>query len=468
MRMAHLGPVAGLLATVSCAPVVPPDAPATPSKATSAPVPSSSPASPARDEKQLALEQKLESALAYMAQIRGLPAKSRVQGRLIARAAIEQYLRRQIDAETPPDVLQATEALLYGFGSVDRDFDYRATVIALMTAQLLGFYDPDQKAFFVSGELSGDEADVTLWHELVHALQDQYYDLATLTKWRPDQGDKQAAIHSLAEGDATSAMLDAMLKPRGSSALDVPEGLMRAESVLGSAALTAPPVLVRSLLAPYVDGLAFTNFLRRRNGFASVDEAWRAPPVSTEQLLHPEKYFASEPPLVVPTPPPPAHAPDLSERFHDVMGEQTLRLLLEEWLPGRTAALAASEWGGDRLSAFSDEGRQRWAIGWHLRFDSSAAAERAADAFARSLPLTERALNGSIGGDAKPRGIPPPQRLHSDKVCRPRRDQGPIALVRRGADLGVTVGPLHRNSVAVGADPDCAAALAWATAIVSR
>jgi hypothetical protein len=452
-------------ALASCAPAAKPRPvpPVTVTKPVAASPPPADGGAAPDDPKQLALEKKLESALAYVGQVRGLAPKSKVQGKLISRDAIERFLKQQIDEETPPDVLQATEALLYGFGAVDQTFDYRASVIALMTSQLLGFYDPKQKTFFVSGELSGDEADVTLWHELVHALQDQHYDLSKLSDWQPDTGDSQAAVHGLAEGDATSAMLDAMLKPRGSTALDVPESLMQAENVLGAAALTAPPVLVRSLIAPYIDGLAFTNALRRRNGFAAVDDAWRTLPVSTEQLLHVEKYLAREAPLSVQLPVAPPHAANLTERFHDVMGEQSLRILFEEWLPARTAASSASDWGGDRLAAFSDDARQRWALGWHLRFDSVAAAKRAAEAFARSFPLTERSA-----GAGTPRGIAPLQPLTSDKVCRERHTQGPIALVLRGRDLGVTVGPFGRNSVAVSADPGCAHALAWAARIASQ
>jgi hypothetical protein len=454
---------AGLL-SVSCSPAAaPPSSPpahsaAAPPSATAAP---SVVASVSPEER--ALQDKLQGALAYVSEIRQLPAKAAVQGRLIGRNEVQAFISAQIDDETPKDVLQATEALLYGFGTVDADFDYRGSVIALMSSQLLGFYDPKRKTFFVGGDLGGEEADVTLWHELVHALQDQHYDLSHLTEWQPDQGDSQAAVHSLAEGDATSAMLDAMLKPRGVTALEVPDGLMRAQSVLGSAALTAPPVLVRSLLAPYIDGLAFTNYLRRRGGFAAVDTAWRAPPVSTEQLLHPEKFLAQEPPLIVSLPPPPPHAPELAERFHDVMGEQTLRLLFEEWLPARTAAEAASDWGGDRLAVFGDEARQRWAIGWHLRFDSAEAAERAFVAFARAAPLTERGHQDR----ALPEGARATKRA-GDKVCRPRHNQGPLALVRHGSDLGVTVGPFQRNTLPVAADPDCTAALAWATKIATN
>lgn len=457
--------VAVALLSVSCAPAAIAPAAAKPVQPRSvAPPPlaplATAPTSAAARAKEQALQDKLQTALAYISEIRRLPAKSAVKGRLMYRAELERYISAQLDEETPPDVLEATEALLYGFGTVDADFDYRACVIKLMSSQLLGFYDPKQKTFFVGEDLVGDEADVTLWHELVHALQDQHYDLTHLADWQPDLGDSQAAVHALAEGDATSAMLDALMKPRGATALDVPEGLMRAQSVLGSAALTAPPVLVRSLLAPYVDGLAFTNYLRRRGGFAAVDAAWLALPVSTEQLLHPEKFLAKEPPLIVALPPSPLHAPDLHERFHDVMGEQTLRLFLEEWLPATTAAAAASDWGGDRLTVFGDDARRRWAVAWHLRFDSVSAAERAFVALARSAPLTER---GAERGT-----VPVATSKVGDKLCRTRHTQGPLALVRHGNDLGVTLGPFDRSRPEVAGDLDCAAALAWATEVANN
>lgn len=463
--MSRLRWAAALTFTVSCAPAAaPPPVPASPPPARHASAVEPAPEPPtegAPSARERALQQKLGEALRYVSEVRGLSARTEVRGRLISRTEIERYISQQLDEETPPDVLEATEALLYGLGTVKADFNYRATVIGLMTSELLGFYDPKQKTFFVGGDLAGEEADVTLWHELVHALQDQHYDLSHVTDWQPDQGDSQAAIHALAEGDATSAMLDAMLKPRGITALDVPDSLMRTQSVLGAAALTAPPILVRSLLAPYVDGLAFTNALRRRGGFATVDEAWKAPPISTEQLLHPEKFLAREAPLVVPLPAAPTHVPALQERFHDVMGEQTLRVLLEEWLPAKTAADAASGWGGDRISVFSDEARRRWAVAWHLRFDSEAASRRAFSAFVRAAPLTE------LGAD-QPKLAPTLASPPNDKLCRSRHTQGPLALVRRGPDLAIAVGPFERTGVPVDSDPGCTGALSWATQIVTN
>ena len=204
-----------VLLSVSCSPAVAPQTLETPALAPASTARQAQPtAEPTPDRRQeQVLQDKLEGALAYVSQIRQLPAKSAVRGRLIGRSEIQTYISAQLDEETPPDLLQATEALLYGLGTVDADFDYRASVIALMSSQLLGFYDPKQKTFFVGGDLAGDEADVTLWHELVHALQDQHYDLSKLTDWQPDLGDSQAAVHSLAEGDAT--VLDAYEKVYG-------------------------------------------------------------------------------------------------------------------------------------------------------------------------------------------------------------------------------------------------------------
>jgi hypothetical protein len=165
----------------------------------------------------------------------------------------------------------------------------------------------------------------------------------------------------------------------------------------------------------------------------------------------------------VPLPPPPSFAPQLQERFHDVMGEQTLRILFEEWLPAGTAAEAASDWGGDRMAVFSDDARQRWAVGWHIRFDSAAAAERAFVALARSLPLTDRGHEER----AVPDSAVSAKRL-GDKVCRPRHSQGPIAAVRHDRDLGVTLGPFERNSPGVVIDLVCASTLGWARQIANN
>ena len=74
-----------------------------------------------------------------------------------------------------------------------------------------GFYEPDDKTMYLAADLSDAERDETLAHELVHALQDQHYDLGPLFRHARDNEERVAAGHALAEGDATSAMFEVSL-----------------------------------------------------------------------------------------------------------------------------------------------------------------------------------------------------------------------------------------------------------------
>src|SRR6185437_16309232 len=104
-----------------------------------------------------------------------------------------------------------------------------------------------------------------------------------------------AAAHAVIEGDATSASLDVV----AGSAFDVSETALRTLLELsgGASGVASPHVLQASLSAPYADGFAFVQRERRRGGWAAVDAALLSPPVSTEQLLHADKYAQREPPI---------------------------------------------------------------------------------------------------------------------------------------------------------------------------
>ncbi len=119
------------------------------------------------------------------------------------------------------------------------------------------------------------------------------------------------------------------------------------------------------LVQPYLAGLAFARALWARGGAPALREAWGRPPESTEQVLHPGKYFARERPLAVrPAVPAPAGARLLSE---GVLGELLLRTLLEDG-----AETAAAGWGGDGWRLW-DVG-ERTALAWRTEWDSPADA----------------------------------------------------------------------------------------------
>jgi hypothetical protein len=202
-------------------------------------------------------------ALDVVSRLRELPAKGPVRGKTIERAAMVAHVKEQIRTEIPPDVVRAQTELLFGLGVVDARFDYEASVLALLTSQLAGFYEPKDKTMYLAADLRGLERGATLSHELVHALQDQHYDLGKHVKYRDDASDEQSATHALAEGDATSAMIDQLLAARGMRAIDVSDELISMEArgaiEMDAASADVPSIIKRSLVSPYVDGVVFLH-----------------------------------------------------------------------------------------------------------------------------------------------------------------------------------------------------------------
>ena len=140
-------------------------------------------------------------------------------------------------------------------------------------------------------------------HELVHALQDQYYNLQKNFDLVKDQADLSLARKALIEGDAMAVMLVYLLEPLGLTMEDLPD---MGTLLQGSASLLrdqfqvytrAPLILRQQLLFPYVHGLAFVKAALAHGGWPGLQRVYQHPPVSTQQIMHPEKYLA-EPPVL--------------------------------------------------------------------------------------------------------------------------------------------------------------------------
>jgi hypothetical protein len=326
---------------------------------------------------------------------------------VLSRSALAGVARREFTRQMPREVVGAQGAFLVLLGLVPAGFDYEQAVFALVETSLAGLYDPRREVLYVAEDQSDDELVHTLAHELTHALQDQAHDLDSVAEYRANDGDATAAVLALAEGEALAV-----------SEAAVP--LMRpAERALGSDSPTrdpsgkldaVPPIVLRSLLAPYVDGRAFVDALRSERGWTGVDEAWRVRPVSTEQLLHPSKWRAGELPEDV------RLGLGLAKEceFSDRMGEQAVRLVFEEWQDASAASVAASDWAGDQWALCGPAGARR--LVWRLRWDTVAAADRGWNAWLSAL----RRVTGR----------------EQERACG-QREGISIALERRGRDVAV-------------------------------
>jgi hypothetical protein len=445
--------VVGLL-WISCAQRPPPREPA----ATIASPPGSSTAPPLNPQQaELAAAKQVNEMLLRMARLRSLPATGSVSGRVIDRATMIAQLKKHVQEEIPPEALRGQGEFLRAFGFIPKNYDFERGLYGLIESQLAGYYDPDAKAMFLMNDLPPKEADATLAHELVHALQDQHYDLGPKMKYRADVNDEQSALQSLAEGDATSAMLDYVLVPEGKTALDVPDLALELQ-ISGAMALSpevaqVPRILKSSLVSPYIDGVKFVGELRRRGGWPAVDRAWNNLPVTTEQLLHVDKFDRREPAESVPVPGAGLLGADWRATYWDVYGEQGLRVALEEWLPKRLAAAAAQGWAGDHamVAVRHATGRDEVAAAWRIRFDPGAPPQgRSAEALEAFRAIVSQW---------------DPTAATSGRACTLLPDGTPIAARTRDRDVVLTAGAglmaLQPGKSA------CDAAIGWANDILA-
>jgi hypothetical protein len=372
----------------------------------------------------------IEALLERVSDVRGLPIRRAVPAEVLSRPAMRERMRAQAERETPREKLAQQGEGLTALGLLPPSYDFVAGVFGLLESEVAGFYDPLTQTMYLAEDLDAKAREETLLHELVHALQDQSYSLLPLTQPKPGEGDRLAAAHALAEGDATAAMYAAAgLRVVGQTTT------AEAEPPPGS---DVPPVLWAALLAPYVDGLSFVEKQRKKGGFPAVDQVWERLPDTTEQLLHEDKLAAREPAL-------PVRALDLAKLGagyalvdDDVMGEQGLRIVLERWVPAARAAEAAAGWGGDKLAIVrcaGCAGGDAYAAVWRFVFDSEA------DAAEMASVLSER-----FGAR-----------------CRERADLGPLLWKRRGAKLALVAGPHVRlsGSLAVRPGAKCSAVEGW-------
>ncbi len=445
-----------LLALGSCSPAsVQPSAPeAPPHLAPPSPSPSAS-AGPVVNPAPDAASRRVRAMLDRVSRLRSLPVRGDVRAATIDRATMVAQLKQNLREQIPAEVVHGQGEFLRAFGFLPPDYDFEAGLFRLLEGQLAGYYDPDLKAMFLMDDLSSSEADATLAHELVHALQDQHYDLAPRMRYRPDANDAQSALQSLAEGDATSAMMDYLLAEQGGTAEDLPDAMMEAQIAAGvmlsPELASCPGILRNSLMSPYLDGVRLVHALRRRGGWAAVDRVWQTPPATTEQLLHLDKLDAREAPEAVPPPSIEPLGPGWSVAYADVYGEQGVRLAFEEWMPRRVAARAAQGWAGDRaVLATSTTGTRRMAA-WRIRFDPHGAPP------ARSGEARE-AFDAIVAawGDAK---------KGAREVCHPLPGGTALFALIRDRDVALVAAPAATDSSPTSSS--CAVARRWAAAIVS-
>ncbi|MCA1727585.1 MAG: hypothetical protein LC722_08040 [Actinobacteria bacterium] len=274
------------------------------------------------------------------ASVRELAFLHPVEPTFVSAAELAADVRREAREDGTAVALPAPEVLV-ALGMLEPGTDLDETLTEAAAASVIGFYDPETKGLVVrsGADPLSPATQVTLVHELTHAVTDQHYDLGTLvTGDEPD--DAFAARLALAEGDATFAMGE-WAQEHLSLAEQLDAGF---ESVFQAAGAGAPgpEFLAPMSLFPYLEGMAFVTALYSEGGWDAVNRAYRNPPVSTEQIMHPDRYIAGDDGF--------STVEELTARMSSAtqtgqVGELFLRTMLQDGSVG-DAAEAAAGWDG--------------------------------------------------------------------------------------------------------------------------
>ncbi len=289
-----------------------------------------------------------DATLERMSRARELAIVRNVDRVVLSREDLLAKLKWHVARTVPRAEIDREDAFLKGMAALGFGESYESAVYDALRGSLAGMYEPFDGKMYVRDDVS----DETLAHESVHALQDQHFDLAAWEKFVPGASDAMLARACLAEGDAAIA------------AGESPSATGRTSYV------------ERELAAPYIAGAAFVKALRARGGWATVDEAWTRGALTTEQVLHPEKWFAKESGERVPPPTIAALGSEFRDATSDVHGELAVSLVLGAY--SERAARAAAGWAGD-ASTVARAG-DRVAIAWRIRWDDEDGAKRAFEA----------------------------------------------------------------------------------------
>lgn len=294
------------------------------------------------------------------------------------RSQVRDYVVHKSDHDLPPAEINGMQAAYRLFGLLPDSVDLRRTVIDLLTEQVAGYYDADSNALFIPMDIDPAQARLVVSHELVHALQAQYVNLDSLIQ-QDQQNDRRSAAQAILEGQATLAQILVLMPEQKVDSLpdfwELRDALGKQQAQMAVFA-SAPMWLRESLIFPYLGGAEFVR--RFQHLHAGKQPYGTLMPVSTEQILHVDRYEAGDRPHTVQFLRPAAD----TVIYENDLGEFETRLLLEQLLSNTATATAlATGWDGDRYQVL---GHAADVLVWYSAWDNAAAADRFAAGLKRA------------------------------------------------------------------------------------
>lgn len=342
--------------------------------------------------------------------------------------AFKEFAMAEMEETFPAERFERVLEGMLRLGLVKERFDLGETVLNALLSQAGGYYNPDNGTFYYLMTGLGESGiSAIAAHELVHALQDQHFDLKQVTEELekiampedgPRQDDRVLAVRALIEGEATYVQIlwqvkemmgfDLMANPaqerqalqmqanmdidqiaqmaKAQMAMtgeELPEDMMKAMEAMKD----IPRYILEPMYAAYFKGAYFSMAVRQAKGWEGLSNVYQSMPVSSEQVLHPEKYLTNrdEPTII--------ELPDLlfvdeagwTKIDEAVHGEFYLDVMLRtQGVAKPKAAAATAGWDGDIYRAYRNEAGDVFFV-FASTWDSDEDAREFANAYAASL-----------------------------------------------------------------------------------
>ena len=238
---------------------------------------------------------------AEVERLRGHSFVREVPVRVVDDGVVRGYTLERLETLLPPDRIRAEGEVYEDLGLFPPGLDPVELVLRMVREQVAGLYVPERGEVLLLDDHPAAAASVLLAHELTHALDDQLFDFDAQVRALPYHADRLYARAAAREGSGTVVMTMFLMgeSMAGRLGVDALREITAQEEEQKRALQSLPPVMARSLLAPYLLG---QNFVLRGQPSrmwsgslpADLDTVLVRPPVSTEQVLHPEKYWSAD------------------------------------------------------------------------------------------------------------------------------------------------------------------------------
>lgn len=325
-----------------------------------------------------------------LTKVSGMPLRHPVPCDFISKEKIKDFLNKRIKDVAKPEDLRAEELTLKKFGLVPPDFNLAKNTVELLTEQAAAFYDYDKKKLFITDTTGTETQEPVLSHEIAHAIADQNFNLSKFIKAGRKSDDGATARMAVMEGQATWLMSELLAHKAGQSLKDSPALLaMMAGATDGGAGQfpvfdNSPLYLRQTLVFPYTKGMLFQHAVFERDGQKAFGEVFQKPPLSTQQILHPDKYFNAVKPTE-PELPQPKLGKGYKSLVGGTLGELEHVIMLEQYSSKEVADALAPHWRGCTFELMENKKASRVVLLYAVEWDTEDAARQYFTAYRRQL-----------------------------------------------------------------------------------